>query len=287
MAWEPRDGTKVAVLLAAMEAQRASRPIWSQTDAAQAMDVPRSMVPQYIAAACNAERLYRRTLANGSGIELSLERFPAHAPAPLPIPTFGKAAAAAASAAVRGFVPPKMTAPRPGSDHHLPKTAPGGPPAPSGIRVSLPPAPTGPEAAAADAAAVASVPAQGLDDMPHCAADAGKPREGCRVARCGDADVCWAPPAPAVTVVNNTGTPAAVREEAGTDDGRVLVVEPESPADEEERVEEEATEPDAFLSARTGEYILVGLEPDEEGRITIPADLVNLMRRQLAWSAAR
>lgn len=51
--------------------------------------------------------------------------------------------------------------------------------------------------------------------------------------------------------------------------------------------EPEEVEPDAYVFCRTGEIILVGLEPDEEGRITIPADLVNSIKRQIAWSPAR
>lgn len=51
--------------------------------------------------------------------------------------------------------------------------------------------------------------------------------------------------------------------------------------------EAEAAEPDAFVSCRTGEIVLIGLEPDEEGRVVIPADLVSLIKRQIAWSAPR
>lgn len=45
--------------------------------------------------------------------------------------------------------------------------------------------------------------------------------------------------------------------------------------------------PDAFISCRTGQIVLVGIEPDEEGRVTIPADLVAQIKRQLAWSPMR
>lgn len=47
---------------------------------------------------------------------------------------------------------------------------------------------------------------------------------------------------------------------------------------------EEAVEPDAYVSCRTGEIVLVGLDPDEEGRVTIPADLVMAIRRLTAWA---
>lgn len=48
----------------------------------------------------------------------------------------------------------------------------------------------------------------------------------------------------------------------------------------------EEIEPDAFVSCRTGEIVIVGIDPDEEGRITLPADLVQLIKRQIAWSPA-
>lgn len=50
--------------------------------------------------------------------------------------------------------------------------------------------------------------------------------------------------------------------------------------------EAQAVEPDAFVSCRTGEIVIVGIDPDEEGRITLPADLVALIKRQIAWSPA-
>jgi hypothetical protein len=51
--------------------------------------------------------------------------------------------------------------------------------------------------------------------------------------------------------------------------------------------EDGAEEPDAYVSCRTGEIVLVGLQPDEQGRITIPVDLVTLIKRQIVWSLAR
>lgn len=59
-----------------------------------------------------------------------------------------------------------------------------------------------------------------------------------------------------------------------TDPG--CLTDPEEPAEE--------IEPDAFVSCRTGEIVIVGIDPDDEGRITLPADLVRLIKRQIAWS---
>lgn len=266
MTWAPREGTKIAVLLAAMEADRATHPTWSQAEAAEAMDVPRAMVPNYVAAACNAERLFRRTVHGG--IELSLQRFPAPGAAAeaadLRIPTFGKGAAAAAADSVTGFVPPKMTAPRPGSEH--PRVLASSPkPAPLSAPVSLPSAAAaelvrqqhvpdwpggtiiGPGAAAADAQIVAS--------ELRAQADAEGDRQ---IEKLQAIDAA---------------RQASIPEEAGG----------EPPPDEAE----EETQPDAYISCRTGEIVLVGCPVDEEGRVTIPADLVQSIKRQIAWSPAR
>lgn len=125
-AWKPIEGSKVDTLIKAMRAVADTRPIWSQSEAAQVMEVPRGNVPGFVAGACNAGALHRRTLAHGHGIELSLQPFPAHGFAPisvsdLPIPTFQSAP---------GFVPPQMTAPRAGSDVPHPKFAEGVRPCP-------------------------------------------------------------------------------------------------------------------------------------------------------------
>lgn len=50
-----------------------------------------------------------------------------------------------------------------------------------------------------------------------------------------------------------------------------------------EEVGEEAAEPDAFISCRTGEIVLIGCPVDDEGRVTVPADLVMAIRRKVAW----
>jgi hypothetical protein len=55
--------------------------------------------------------------------------------------------------------------------------------------------------------------------------------------------------------------------------------------DEQDELAEEA-ETDAYVSCRTGEIVIVGIEPDEDGRVTIPSDLVALIKRQIAWSPA-
>lgn len=160
MPWEEREGTNIAKLLGAMRGSRQTSPIWTQDQAATAMSVKRALVPNYIAAACNAGVLHRRTVHGG--LELSLDPFPASTPSgDLRIPTFGKAAATAAADTVTGYVPPRMMAPRPGSEHprvltSTPRPAPlGAPPAPA-------PAAVGPEAAAADALVVAESSAPAL-----------------------------------------------------------------------------------------------------------------------------
>src|SRR5205085_882172 len=103
MAFNSREGTKIDGLLLAMRASRAAKPIWTQAEAADNMGVPRANVPAFIAAACNGGALFRRTTQRG--LELSLERFPAHAPAPL---TASPAPAAAESAPRFGaYTPPE------------------------------------------------------------------------------------------------------------------------------------------------------------------------------------
>lgn len=89
-----------------------------------------------------------------------------------------------------------------------------------------------------------------------------------------------APPAPTpapTPAATSAPTPAPAPEET-TVPGLDEALEAET---------EEDDEPDAFISCRTGEVVLVGLDPDEEGRITIPADLVTAIRSRLAWSPLR
>ncbi len=295
MAWTPREGTSIAVLLAAMEADRASHPVWSQTEAAKAMNVQRSMVPTYVAAACNAERLFRRTLVNGDGIELSLTRFPSLVPGSTP-------AAAPAAGDPRapgpgGFIPAPMTAPRPGSDARLPKTAPGTPPAPIATRKPLCAGctrsicwekgcvagkvadliiPTFADGAAASLEEQAPAPHQLLrvvgNATPTAMVSEKRTARGERVLVVSEVPATGR--APEITIVPELREPGPLpAAEASI---------PEEGAGEE--AEEETVEPDAFYSCRTGEIVLVGLEMDEDGRVTIPADLVLNIRRAVAWA---
>lgn len=90
------------------------------------------------------------------------------------------------------------------------------------------------------------------------------------------------PPAvtPAPAPIDPPPAPPAVVEEPAADE----VVE--AAAAESEHLDE-AVEADAYISCRTGEIVLVGLEPDDDGRVTVPADLVQLLKQHLAWSPAR
>lgn len=69
----------------------------------------------------------------------------------------------------------------------------------------------------------------------------------------------------------------------------VVGVEQPAPAAAEEpepEPEDEQAAGDAYVNVRTGELVIVGLAPDDEGRVTVPPDLVSAIRRQIAWMAA-
>lgn len=169
-------------------------------------------------------------------------------PADAPAPGAPPAAPPAAAPAYR---PPQMRAPRPGTE--LPRTG----------QVSF-----------ADGVAVSAVPLPAAASAPAAAAPASAPPPA---------------PEPEAALPVPPAPPAAADTQAPC--------EPQAPAAEPEAQDDlasdvpggegDAFQPDAFISCRTGEIVLVGIEPDEEGRVTIPADLVELLRRQLAWSPTR
>lgn len=241
MSYEPQPGSKVSLLLEAMRAA-GDKSVWTQDEAARAMGVPRSMVPNYTAACLNHKLLYRRMEQGGMSfslqpfpVELEIPRFSDTAPAPSPL----------ASRTVVGFVPPPMTAPRPGSD----------------VRHVNPPATPAPVAAAAPEPAPAPAP-QEIDPRFAAAHYGHDLHVG---ERPGDGMVLAGPQ----TVAADTAAPEA-----------------EEPVEELAAEEEEAEEPDAWVSCRTGTIVVTGVPQEEDGSFILPADLVQSIKRQIAWSPA-
>lgn len=122
---------------------------------------------------------------------------------------------------------------------------------------------------------------------PAAAAPAGQPEVGRSAAKAqvvqeqresaGDAG---APaPAGAETKPAVRETEAAGPETAGDDlpqhSGLTIELDAEPQAD--------PVEPDAFISCRTGSITIVGIDPDEEGRVEIPPELVQRIKRYIAW----
>lgn len=62
--------------------------------------------------------------------------------------------------------------------------------------------------------------------------------------------------------------------------------QPEEPPEEPTAEEEEAEEPDAWVSCRTGAIVVTGVPQEEDGSFILPADLVQSIKRQIAWSPA-
>lgn len=229
MSYEPQPDSKAGQLLEAMRAA-ADKPVWTQEEAAKAMGVPRSMVPNYTAACLNHKLLFRRMEQGGMSFslqpfpaELEIPRFSDRAPAPSPL----------ASRTVVGFVPAPMNAPRPGSD----------------VRHVNPPAPT---------------PAPASDEIDPRFAAAHYGHDLHVGERPGDGMVVTGPQ----MVVAETAAPPA-----------------EEP-DEEPAVEEVAEEPDAWVSCRTGAIVVTGVPQEEDDSFILPADLVQSIKRQIAWSPA-
>lgn len=253
--YEPAPTSKIGALIAAMRATAAARPIWTQDEAAKVMGVARSAIPPYLVSALSHRLLFRRTVQ--AGLELSLQAFEPPPSGSNYVP----------------YVPTKADVPRPGSDTPVVS---GKPPKLCTGCSKAECWDNGCQDAVADAAAVASVtPAPAPTPAPTSApapSTATTPEIDPRFAaahyghdlRPGDGLV--------LVQVQNDETPNA----AGA--GELEQVDEE---------EDEAVEPDAFYSCRSGEIILVGLEPDEEGRITIPAELVTLIKRQITWSPGR
>lgn len=245
--YEPQADTKIGKLLAAMRAVAQERPIWTPDEAAKVMGVQRSAVPPYLVSALSHRLVFRRT--GQSSYELSLKPFEA-------VP---------AGSNYEKFIPTKTSAPRPGTDvPHPRRTAPnlctGCSKAACWDNGCQSPAKAEPEPASAPTPAPTPSPAPTAAPEPPLTTQVE--HVGAEVRRDWDRPGYDVPMAEAK---------ASISEEVGGEDN--------------EGIDEVA--PDAFYSCRTGEIILVGLEPDEEGRITIPADLVSLIKRQITWSLAR
>lgn len=85
------------------------------------------------------------------------------------------------------------------------------------------------------------------------------------------------------TVAAVAPEPAPVLEEASIPEGAGHEV------DEPQEPEEEAAEPvefDAWLSARTGELLLIGAPIDEDGRVSLTREQVALVKKLLDWVPA-
>jgi cell division septation protein DedD len=246
--YQPQANTKIGKLLAAMRAQEKERPVWTPEDAAKVMGVTRSTVPPYLVSALSHRLLFRRT-GQGS-YELSLKPFDG----PQEKVPFER------------FTPPPMSVPRAGSDVKL-----GGKPPPNLCTGCSKNEcwDNGCQAAAANEKVVAA-PAPAPAPTP---APTQSPAPAPAPAR-------LRPPAPAPAP---TPAPTPAPEPQAPARAALAAVEALIALEEEDGAEE----PDAYVSCRTGEIVLVGLQPDEQGRITIPVDLVTLIKRQIVWSLAR
>jgi hypothetical protein len=306
MAYEPGGKTKIGVDAILGAPNR----IWLAADLAPLMDVARSAVPAYL------DRPIRHGLIFRS-VETGAPRYAGTAFAPAPsrnaihVPTFGKDAAAAAADSVgaeskharqpgpSGFVPPKMTAPRVGSDIPAPSRAPGPPPTGQKLcagctrdicrekgcwsqranQLIEPRAPAAASPAPAPTVAPTPAPTAAPTPAPTPPAVTPAPTEAPQT----------------ITVVNNT--PGVIKVEERWVDGELvlLVRTPETPAAPAEQAAAEAgaAEPEPFdvlFSIMTGEVVFQGIEPNEDGSFSLSAerqelvrDKFNAMRSRLAW----
>jgi hypothetical protein len=60
----------------------------------------------------------------------------------------------------------------------------------------------------------------------------------------------------------------------------------ETDAQPEEEEAEVVEEPDAWVSCRTGTIVVTGVPQEEDGSFILPAELVQRIKRQIAWSPA-
>lgn len=215
MPYEPTP--KVKAVIDAMRAE--PQKIWTSAEVAPILEVLRAQVPSYLETAVRNRVLFRKINRSGK-LEFSAQPFPVDPPATseLTVPTLST------------WKPPRMEAPRAGSDERLPTRAPGSPPAPS--------------AAAPSAGAPVPPPAE------PASAPAPEPS-----------------PAPSVA------EPEPVAGAAG---------------DEVEQAEEEdQVTPNAFVDIGSGDVILIGCDVDEDGRVTVPSQLVRRIVGRMAWTSLR
>jgi hypothetical protein len=264
VAYEPKLGSKVAILLDAMRAQAATREIWSQAQAATVMDVPRSMVPTYVSAACDHKLMYRRTLQ--TGIELSLQPFDR-----------------ATALTYPKYEPAKVIVPREGSDVPRPK---GSPPklCPGCSKSEC--WDDGCQQAVKDAMVSASTPA--APAPPPTPPEASDIRSGEAVTpgqlthTTGEIRAEELVPVdrkvfagPEQNIVFNQPV-ESLDAAAG-----IVTLKEDLPSTEEEG--DEAAKPNAFIDCGTGDVVLVNCEIDEDNRCTVPADLMNKIVARVAW----
>jgi hypothetical protein len=296
--YEPQGKTKPFIEAARAEPQR----IWTPTEIAKMCDIQQASAGSWMTYPMRAGVIHRGR-RNGETVYSATE-FPPEAAYPavarrftgsgVTVPTFGETAAAAAADASgaapkharspgpNGYVPPPMTAVRPGSE------------------VSRAPAPKPPQLCAG--CSKAACWEKGCQNPQKSRATcAGCTRTICQekgcVAESAQSLIVATPPRPTPAPSSApaprptpapTPAPTPVPTAAPTPVADLHRFVAALSLDEAMEAEtEEDDQPDAFISCRTGQIVLVGLQPDASGRITVPADLVAQIKRQLAWSPMR
>lgn len=243
---------------------------WSTSDLSAVLEVGVSKVHPYVATAVADGRMHKRLTLGRR--EFRIKPFAKEAQPTatddLRIPKFGS---------FGSWKPPKMECARPGAGE---------------LRESAPPLPTddesGKRTTSAATASGRGIPDPASTPEPSEAAGQGQERhdtvqrhttatsEGCGgAANEGDARVasggCARPEA--APVLADASIPLAAGEGGLPDDL----------ADAAEDLEDENGF-DCWLSGRTGELLIVGIEPDEEGRITLTREQVECVRRLVCWA---
>jgi hypothetical protein len=263
VAYEPTGQAKVFIDAVRREPAR----IWTPEEAAILLGCTQSRVGAWLDYAMRQKAVFRGK--KGGKVVYSGQPFPPEAAYPAPAQRNTQAAGEDIRVPkFTDFVPPSMTAPRPGSE------------------VSRAPAPKPPELCRGCSKAVCwEKGCQNGQKTRATCAGCTRPicqEKGCVAGTAQSLIVATPRPTPAPTPAPTAATappkPAPAAADASIPEAAGADPQPEG---------EEDDGPDAFISCRTGQIVLVGLEPDEEGRVTIPADLVNLIKRHIAWSPAR
>lgn len=275
MAYEPTGKVKPFVDAVRREPAR----IWTPAEAAVLIGCPQSSVGSWLDYSLKQKAVYRGKRAGQ--VVYSGQPFPPEAAFPHPAERNAAPAPTAAPPADlrvprfgEPWTPPKMTAPRPGSDVPVPARAPGAPPAAcdTGRRSTSAATVSGHELPDDTAAAAASL----------SVANGG----GARVASAGSAHRSAPAQITVQTVERGLEEYSTVREIPSAA-APVQQITPVPPVETAEENDEEAVEPNAFVDIGTGDVILVGCEVDEDGRVTVPSELVRKIVGRMAWSPIR